>query len=376
MRRKMKHLILNNNVHILNRYNLKKKMGTITSNSYFRFRSLLFLALIFLNLMLSNTVAGQDQFDRVTRVLESKKRVLGGNICMLIFKDNRLVYNQNIGNYTRKTPEMIASCSKWLTAALAATFIDEGKIAAKDTIGKYLPVFTRFGKGNITIGQCLSHTSGIESGQITFRTLLERRKIASLDDEMNLFAAKKMSGKPGEVFSYGNVGLNIVGRILEVVSHKDFETLFQERIAKPLSMKNTTFTKGKAVNPSGGATSTAADYMNFLQMILQKGKFNGKQIISEKTIELMQISRTVRAKVVYTPAETVGFEYGWGEWILEKDEMGNSTVVCSPGLFGTYPWIDLKRNYAAIIFVKNIHVKDRQKNYQEIRDAVNLSIKK
>jgi len=376
MRRKMKHLILNNNVHILNRYNLKKKMGTITSNSYFRFRSLLFLALIFLNLMLSNTVAGQDQFDRVTRVLESKKRVLGGNICMLIFKDNRLVYNQNIGNYTRKTPEMIASCSKWLTAALAATFIDEGKIAAKDTIGKYLPVFTRFGKGNITIGQCLSHTSGIESGQITFRTLLERRKIASLDDEMNLFAAKKMSGKPGEVFSYGNIGLNIVGRILEVVSHKDFETLFQERIAKPLSMKNTTFTKGKAVNPSGGATSTAADYMNFLQMILQKGKFNGKQIISEKTIELMQISRTVRAKVVYTPAETVGFEYGWGEWILEKDEMGNSTVVCSPGLFGTYPWIDLKRNYAAIIFVKNIHVKDRQKNYQEIRDAVNLSIKK
>ena len=351
-------------------------MGIITSNSYFRFRWLLFLALISLNLMMSYVVAGQDQFYRVTRVLESKKRVLGGNICMLIFKDNWLVYNQNIGNYTRNTPEMIASCSKWLTAALAATFIDEGKIAAKDTIGKYLPVFTRYGKGNITIGQCMSHTSGIESGQITFRTLLERRKIASLDDEMNLFAAKKMSGKPGEVFSYGNVGLNIVGRILEVVSHKDFETLFQERIAKPLSMKNTTFTKGKAVNPSGGATSTAADYMNFLQMILQKGTFNGKQIISEKTIELMQISRTDRAKVVYAPKEAGGFEYGWGEWILEKDEIGNSTVVCSPGLFGSYPWVDLKRNYAAIIFVKNIHVKDRQKNYQEIRDAVNLSIKK
>ena len=349
-------------------------MGIITSNSYFRFRFYFIIGFIALHLMMSYAVAGQDQFDRVTSVLESKKRVLGGNICMLIFKDNRLVYNKNIGNYTRETPEMIASCSKWLTAALAATFIDEGKIAAKDTIGKYLPVFTKYGKGNITISQCMSHTSGIESGQITFRTLLERRKIASLDEEMNLFAAKKMSGKPGEVFSYGNTGLNIVGRILEVVSHKDFETLFQERIAKPLSMKNTTFTKGKAVNPSGGATSTAADYMNFLQMILQKGSFNGKQIISEKTIELMQISRTVRAKVVYTPAEAVGFEYGWGEWVLEKDEIGNSTVVCSPGLFGTYPWVDLKQNYAAIIFVKNIQVKDRQKNYQEIRDAVNLSI--
>lgn len=350
-------------------------MGIITSNSYFRFRFYFIIGFIALHLMMSYAVAGQDQFDRVTSVLESKKRVLGGNIFMLIFKDNRLVYNKNIGNYTRETPEMIASCSKWLTAALAATFIDEGKIAAKDTIGKYLPVFTKYGKGNITISQCMSHTSGIESGQITFRTLLERRKIASLDEEMNLFAAKKMSGKPGEVFSYGNIGLNIVGRILEVVAHKDFESLFQERIAKPLAMKNTTFKMGKAVNPSGGATSTAADYMNFLQMILHKGTFNGKQIISEKTIELMQISRTVRARVVYTPAEAVGFKYGWGEWILEKDEIGNSTVVCSPGLFGTYPWVDLKRNYAAIIFVKNIQVKNRQKNYQEIRDAVNAALK-
>jgi len=280
----------------------------MNTNPVFRFRSLLFLGLISLNLLLSNTVAGQDQFDRVTRVLESKRKVLG-NVCMLIFKDNHLVFAENLGDYTRKTPEMIASCSKWLTAALAATFIDEGKISPKDTIGKYLPVFTRYGKGNITIGQCMSHTSGIESGQITLWTLIERRKIASLDEEMNFFAAKPMSGKPGEVFSYGNIGLNIVGRILEVVSHQDFETLFQERIAKPLAMKNTTFKMGKAVNPSGGATSTAADYMNFLQMILQKGTFNGKQIISEKTIELMQISRTVRAKVVYTPAGATGDEY-------------------------------------------------------------------
>ena len=152
-------------------------MVIITSNFYSRFRFFFFIGIIALNLMMSYTVAGQDQFDRLTHVLESKKRVLGGNVCMLIFKDNRLVYNKNIGNYTRKTPEMIASCSKWLTAALAATFIDEGNIAAKDTIGKYLPVFTRYGKGNITIGQCLSHTSGIESGQILFSALGHPRNL-------------------------------------------------------------------------------------------------------------------------------------------------------------------------------------------------------
>ncbi|MCX6239803.1 MAG: serine hydrolase [Bacteroidia bacterium] len=347
-------------------------MNTISGS---RFRFHLMLEGIALILMMNFSAAGQKQFDQLTRVLESKRQALGGNVCMLIFKDNHVVFEKNRGSYTHDTPEMIASCSKWLTAALVATFIDEGKISPDDTVGKYLPVFSRYGKGNITVSQCMSHTSGIESGQITLRSLMERRKIESLDEEINLFAKKPMSGKPGEVFSYGNIGLNIMGRILEVVTHEDFETLFQERIAKPLAMNNTTFTKGKALNPSGGATSTASDYMNFLQMILQKGEFKGKQIIRPKTIELMQLSRTVHSKVVYTPDEAKGFEYGWGEWILEKDKMGNSTVVSSHGLFGTYPWIDLQRNYAAIVFVKNIHVKDRQKNYQQIRDAVNEAVK-
>lgn len=347
-------------------------MNAISSG--YRFRFLLILGLMTLNLMVY-PAKGQDQFNDVVRVLESKQKVLGGNVCVLIFKDNHLIFEKNFGNYNHDMPEMIASCSKWLTAALVATLIDERKISAEDTIGKYLPVFSKYGKGNITISQCMSHTTGIESGQITLGSLMERRKIASLDEEVKLFAEKPMAGKPGEVFGYGNTGLNIVGRILEVVAHQDFETLFQERIAKPLEMNHTTFAKGKVVNPSGGATSTAADYMNFLQMILQKGEFKGKQIISPKTIELMQISHTVRTKIVYSPAEAAGFEYGWGEWILEKDKIGSSTVVSSPGLFGAYPWIDLRRNYAAIIFVKNIHVKDRQKNYQQIRDAVNASVK-
>jgi CubicO group peptidase (beta-lactamase class C family) len=166
-----------------------------------------------LHLVMVYPAKGQDRFREVVSVLESKQRVLGGDVCMLIFKDNHLIFEKNLGSYTRDTPEMIASCSKWFTAALAATFIDEGKISAKDTIGKYLPIFTRYGKGNITIGQCMSHTTGIESGQITLGSLMERRKITSLDEEVKLFAQKPMAGKPSEVFGYGNTGLNIVGRM-------------------------------------------------------------------------------------------------------------------------------------------------------------------
>ena len=316
----------------------------------------------------------QGKFDEVSKLLKSKRSVLGGNVCMLVSRNSEIVFEQNLGDYNRNTPVRIASCSKWLTAALIATFFDEGRISPDDSLGKFLPLFSSYGKGSITIGQCMSHTTGIESGEITFRTLLERRKFKSLGEELSSFVVKPVVGQPGNVFAYGNIGLNIVGRILELISHKDFETLFQERIAKPLGMKNTSFAEDKVVNPSGGAVSTPMDYMNFMNMLLNKGEFKGKRILSPEVISQMQCCRTDNVKVIYRPAEAKFLDYGWGEWILERNAAGESTVLSSPGLFGTYPWIDTQRHYAAIIFVKNIHFKDRQKNGEEIRTAVNKAI--
>jgi CubicO group peptidase (beta-lactamase class C family) len=55
------------------------------------------------------------------------------------------------GPYTANTRQPIASCSKWLSAALVMTFVDEGKLNLDDTVGKWLPVLTAHGKGNITV---------------------------------------------------------------------------------------------------------------------------------------------------------------------------------------------------------------------------------
>ena len=328
-----------------------------------------------INFCSSVNLKAQGKFDEVTQLLKSKRSALGGNICMLVSRNSEIVYEQNLGDYNKNTPVRIASCSKWLTAALIATFIDEGRISPEDSLGKFLPVFSRYGKGSITIGQCMSHTTGIESGEITFRSILKRRRFKSLDEELNSFLVKPMAGKPGKVFAYSNIGLNIMGRILELISHKDFETLFHERIAKPLGMRNTSFSADKVVNPSGGAVSTPMDYMNFMSMLLNSGEFKGKQVLSRESISQMQRSRTDNVKILYRPAEAKSLDYGWGEWIFERNSAGESTVLSSPGLFGTYPWIDTQRNYAAIIFVKNIHFKDRQKNGQEIREAVNRVLK-
>lgn len=333
---------------------------------------------IFLLVILSfngQPIKAQDNDNALDKLLKSKRWRLGGNVCLLVYHDDNIILERDLGKYTKNTIEPIASCSKWFTAALAMTFIDEGVISVEDTIGKYLPIFTKYHMGFITIKQCLSHTTGFESEQINVRILLERRKYNSLDEEVNSFVQKPLVGQPGKVFGYGNAGLNIIGRIIEIVSGKDFESIFQERIAKPLEMKNTTFSKSKAVNPSGGAYSSAYDYMNFLSMILHKGVYNGKRIISENAIKEMQISRTAGLKIVYTPSEAENYEYGYGEWVLEKDKNGIGKVVSSPGLFGTFPYIDISRNYAAIIFVKNLQFRNRQTIYNDFRKAINEYIR-
>jgi CubicO group peptidase (beta-lactamase class C family) len=320
------------------------------------------------------TVYSQNNFAALNQVLTSKQKALGGNVCTLIYMNNQIIYESNLGKYNKITRERIASCSKWLTAALVMTFVDDGTLSLEDPVGKYLPEFNNNGKEGIRIKHCLSHTTGIESGPVTLRSIMAERKFTSLTEEVNSFASLPMAGEPGKVFAYSTIGLNTAGRVLEIISGKNFETLFQERIGKPLGMIQTSFSDGKATNPSGGAFSTPDDYLKFLIMMLKKGTYNEKRILSEKSVDLMETSQTSNAKILYTPNSREGTEYALGEWVMEKDKDDKSSVVSSPGLFGTFPVIDLKRNYAAIVFVKNLRIKNRKENYDAIKQAIDVSL--
>jgi len=325
-------------------------------------------------------LAGKSQynFTEVDKLLTENQKAMGNNSVTLIYKDGKMVYQKAIGEYNSKTITPIASCSKWLTAALVMTFVDEGKISLDERISIYLPIFETYGKSYITIRQCLSHQTGITDNQRTISKLLERRKFESLEDEVNSFAKKEIAASPGTSFFYGNIGLNIAARVLEVVSKKKFEALMKQRIFTPLNMKYSSFTQedyNNAVNPSGGAISTAGEYLNFMTMILEKGTFMGKRILSEQAVAQMQtIQTTQKVSKKYVPKVAEGFEYGLGEWIEQSDSKGISTVVSSPGLFGTWPYIDKCRNYACIIFVKSIVNEDKRTIYQEIKKAIDKQI--
>jgi CubicO group peptidase (beta-lactamase class C family) len=333
-----------------------------------RYCSIFLISLLFLQ-----SARAQQNYPEIDRALKMNQQELGKDVVMMIYRSGKIVYETTLGDMTRASQQRIASCSKWLTATLVMTFVDEGKISLEDTIGKFLPIFTKYGKGQIKIKHCLSHTAGLEQEPVKLITLVNRSaKYNSLEEEVNEFAKKRsVVAIPGTEFRYGNMGLNIAARIIEVVSGKGFEQIFQERIARPLAMESTTFSKNAEVpHPSGGAWSTAADYMNFEIMFLNKGIFRGKRIITKASAEKMMEAQTNQSMIKYTPAPATGFDYGFGLWIQEKDANGKTTAVSSPGLFGTWPVVDYCRGYACIIFTKNLLTEKKADMYLAIKKVV------
>jgi len=337
---------------------------------------------------------GQYNWTELDNKLEEKQQVLGNNVVCLLWKGDSLVYKKEMGGFNSKTQAPIASCSKWLTTALVMQFVDEGKLSLDEKIVKYIPEFGNYFKNYITVRHCLSHMTGIDDDEKFLKRLLERKKFSSLEEEVNAFAARKIRANPGTDFWYGNVGLNIAGRILEVISKKKFDALIKQKLFTPLGMTKTTFTdpNGGVPNPSGGARSTADDYMKFLVMLMNHGKYNGKQILSENAVnEMLQVQNTPE-QVKYAPKAAEGYMYALGSWVIaEKQVTGPkfskrpgdpadnttkriATAVTSPGLFGTWPMIDYCRGYAYIVFVKNFLGEERAEAHKEIKQIIDEQI--
>ena len=385
--------------------------------------------LIIIGLLIFQFSQAQNNFSKLDDWLDNNVSNLGGRAVLLVWKDGKTVYENAANELTKKqkfigkriakktgrdidlsdfdanTKQRIASCSKWLSAALAMTFVDEKKFSLEDSIGKFLPVMTANGKGNIKVWHCLSHLTGIkqigimdamnngkENGGGSFRERMQQKQDGnsnnklnpwnSMQDAMDSIAKTEMEGEPGKTFHYGNAGLQIIAAICEIVGKKDFETLFQERIAKPLKMKDTDFGNVRVPLAAGGAFSTPNDYLNFLQMILHDGKFNGKQIISKQSIINMQKNYVTKdCKISYSPVEANNWGYGFGEWVMDSltptlskgEGVKRSNAVTSPGLFGTFPWVENEKKYCAILFTLNIKSKGRGERYKELKQLVDES---
>jgi CubicO group peptidase (beta-lactamase class C family) len=294
----------------------------------------------------------QLNFTELGAKLEASKAELGGKAVLLVYKDGKIVFEKSVGEFTPKTQAPIAASTQWLTAALVMSYVDEGKLSLDDKVSKFLPIFSKYSKGYITIRDCITHLTGIEGPSIgSIKDMSNSKKFSSLDELVNEIASsKEILSNPGLVFRFNNIGFTIAARVLEVLNRRGFEQMMAERITRPLLMRSTNFFSYTVINPAGGAQSSAYDYMNFLSMLLNGGVFNGKRILSEAAIETMSKASSTQGMVKEAPAILEGKNYGMGQWILGTDENGKTTTVACPGLFGTWPLIDYCRKYAFLIF--------------------------
>ncbi len=368
------------------------------------------LAIVFL--LVLQVCTAQNKFAKVDTWLTDNLKDLGGRAVVVIYKDGELVYNhaendlgrmqkfvgkriakkqgkdadEVLQDFDSKSKIMIASCSKWLSAALVMTFVDEGELSLDDSVGKYLPVMTANGKGQIKIWQCLSHLTGINAGSLK-EARSEITGMQTMDDAIAAIAAKPMEGEPGKTFHYSNAGLQIAAAVIEKISGKDFKTLFRERITEPCDMPDTDFGNGAVPLAAGGARSTAEDYLHFLTMILNNGLYKDKQVLSAKSVADMQVNRIASdCTITYTPAEAAGWGYGFGEWVAPAcDSVSKKTWGCSaegersifassPGLFGSFPWVDNEKQYAGFLLTFGFKSKGRSERYRELKKLVDEAL--
>ena len=315
------------------------------------------------------------QADAIFRIMSQTKAIISLGI-MQLFERGQLGLDQNISDFIPefKNPKLIKSFNR-----LDSSFT------------------TTPAKREITIRDLLTHTSGIDYpaiGTDTMQAVYAKNNIPSglgyfnenLLSKMKALATLPLLHNPGERFTYG-LNADLLGCLIEIISGESLETYCHKNIFEPLGMKDTYFnvpaTKAarlatvytedanqkiiewsptfRNIDPryplmpksyfSGGAglSSTAFDYSIFLQMLLNKGSYNGKQILGRRTVELM-LSPQLPDNILVDDNFSLGFELTSKKSANLK--MLNEGSFAWGGYYGTTYWGDPKEKLICLIMTQ------------------------
>ena len=131
-------------------------------------------------LLMLQAVSGQRNFDNLSSAIEQKKSQFGGKLAVMVWKDT-VVYQKAVGeDFTVNFQDNIGCSSAWLTAAVAMTFVDQGKLSLDDEVSKYLPIYATYAKKYLTIRHCLANVTGLAFEKGGVEHLFQKNKIESL----------------------------------------------------------------------------------------------------------------------------------------------------------------------------------------------------
>jgi CubicO group peptidase (beta-lactamase class C family) len=357
----------------------------------------------------------------------------------LVARDHHIVYNKTFGFripdkktlYRKDDIFRICSMTKAITTTAIMQLYEQGKLGIDDAVQNYIPAFKKTQvldtfnekdstfttvpvKSPITLRQLLTHTSGIAYGDFypgKIQAVYAKKKMLGVglshsswttEEFINRLAEVPLAFQPGDHFMYG-LNMDVLGRVIEVVSGEKLSDYFRKHIFEPLGMKDTYFylpkekqarlvpiygydsnnqfelikNAGIIANPDypkntdighyaggGGLSSTAMDYAIFIQTLLNNGEYNGKRILGRKTIEMMTADQMIQLN-----KEGKGYSQRPGETFC----LGFSLITdqgrgIGPKSPGTYEWsgyfatkffIDPKED---LIFVGMMQVHNFQHN--------------
>jgi CubicO group peptidase (beta-lactamase class C family) len=326
----------------------------------------------------------------------------------------------------------IYSMTKAITGVAAMMLYEEGLFALSDPVSNFLPEFGKMrvaveradpatGKmvligtvpadSPITMLDLFRHTSGFnytgphdENGDWTYRKLgIEAvGGPIPLDEMVKRLSQAPLVHQPGTVWDYG-LSTDVLGRVVEVLSGQPLDIFFAERIFKPLQMTDTAFYVPEAkwdrlttlympnpdgtvqrvpggpqdsfrnppviLNGGGGLTSTALDYAQFLQMLLNGGVLNDERLLSPITVDLMRSDHLGDLPII---GGLLAAGHGFGLTFAVSRGPGRTGLLPPAGQYrwggyaGTSFWIDPKEEMIGVFMIQILGDLTKRLQFQQL----------
>ena len=284
-------------------------------------------------------------------------------LAISVLKDGKVIFTKGFGfrnveenlPVTEKTLFYVGSVTKSFTALSIMKLVEDGKISLDDPVSKYLDLKLEVEGSPVTIHHLLTHTSGIPAlayAEAVIRGYFETSNvwlpISKPEDVLDFIQDYEswIEAKPGERFFYLNEGYVLLGLIISKVSGMNYEEFVKKEIFEPLGMNKSIFCDKRVfseediashyildrngslvlkkpllgVTADGGIVSCVEDLSKYVDMMINRGKFDGKRILKEENVEKME------KEYVKIPYEVFGGEsYGYG-WMIYPRFFGRKLV--------------------------------------------------
>jgi CubicO group peptidase (beta-lactamase class C family) len=265
------------------------------------------------------------------KIDELIKNILAGNFpkthSVLLVKNNKLILEEYFYGYDRDDLHYLASATKSITSILVGISLDEDMFKnidqnAYELFQDYQGTEWIDKKYEITIRHLLSMTSGIEWDENRAATDSRHDYFAMrrAGDWMRYLFNKKLVAQPGQTFNY-NGGLSaLLGQIIRRTSGLNAEEFSEKYLFGPLGISHYRWLRYNdgSINTGGGLLLKPRDMAKIGQMMLNNGKYNGKQIVSGEWIAESTQNQ------VFVKLHPLGSGYGYQWWLGETSIDGQT----------------------------------------------------